>query len=226
MISAGAQLATCCLRITAFPKLLGYVRHIPVWRCVDEAYEQDIEICVPSEKLIQAQETFNAATEFCTPFRPGRSNYNQHLSKYPRFKIKGMNRCFCVVPGSHFGLSPKAFDDIMDFPHLSFPLLPLPNYVKGLANIATTEGTDSNNFVSQIEFLVDGMDIDEEWCHNYLDGRALAFVLRKSTRSAKKARMGSHPKYEGNLTTFIHDESERQDIIRVIGRGMDRQSEL
>jgi hypothetical protein len=127
--------------------------------------------------------------------------------------------------GSYFGLPPKAFDDIMDSPHLSFPLLPLPHYVKGLANIATTEGTDSNNFVSQIYFLVDGMDIDEEWCHNYLDGLALAFVLRKSTRGAKKARMGSHPKCEGNLTTFIHDESERQDIMRVVGRGMDRRSE-
>src|ERR1700733_4683770 len=108
MMSAGAQLATCCSRTTAFQKLLVYVRHIPVWRCVYDAYEQDIEICVPSEKLIQAQETFNAATEFCMPFRPGRSNYNQHLSKYPRFKIKGMNQCFCVVPGSHFGLPPKA----------------------------------------------------------------------------------------------------------------------
>ena len=32
--------------------------------------------------------------------------------------------------------------------------------------------------------------------------------------------MGSHPKYEGNLTTFIHDESERQDIMRIVGRGM------
>jgi hypothetical protein len=48
----------------------------------------------------------------------------------------------------------------------------------------------------------------------------MEFVRSRSTRSAKKARMGSHPKYEGNLTTYIHNGSERKDVMGVIGRVM------
>jgi hypothetical protein len=36
--------------------------------------------------------------------------------------------------------------------------------------------------------------------------------------SGKKVRMGLHPKYEGNLTTYIHDESEREVAVNIIGR--------
>ncbi|KAL0954874.1 hypothetical protein HGRIS_003807 [Hohenbuehelia grisea] len=30
--------------------------------------------------------------------------------------------------------------------------------------------------------------------------------------------MGSHPKYDGNLTTYIHDEEERMAAVAVPGR--------
>ena len=62
---------------------------------------------------------------------------------------------------------------------------------------------NERNFRVQLEFLIDGMDIDEEWCDDYLDGPAQEHVKRKSTRSMT---MGSHPKYDGSLTTYIHNE--------------------
>jgi len=179
---------------------------------------QDIEICVPLDEVQLAQEAFATSTEFCFPFRPGRSNYNRHLIQYSRFRVKGMNQCFFLVPASHYGLHSEVFVDVMRSPGLHFPLLPLPHYVKGLASIAVTHNADDNNFVTQLEFLIDGMDIDEEWCNTYLDDPALEFIRSRSTRSAKKARMGSHPKYEGNLTTYIHNELEREVVIRTVGR--------
>src|ERR1700676_4281366 len=106
-----------------------------------------------------------------------------------------MNQCFFLVPAPHYGLHPGVFVDIMQLPDLAFPLLPLPHYIKGLANIVVGHGTDNNNFLMQITFLIDGVDIDEEWCNMYLDGLSMEFVQSISTRSAKKDRMGSHPKY-------------------------------
>jgi hypothetical protein len=129
-----------------------------------------------------------------------------------------MNQCFFLVPASHYGLSSKVFVDVMRLPGPDFPLLPLPHYINGLASIAVNCSTDDNNFVAQTEFLIDGMDIDDEWCYTYLDGPSLEFVRSRSTRTAKKSRMGSHPKYENNLTTYIHNELEREVAIRVAGR--------
>lgn len=90
-----------------------------------------------------------------------------------------------------------------------------------MVSVAITQGTDDNNFLTQIEFLIDGMDIDDEWCGKYLNGAQRTFVQNKSTRSAKRARMGSHPKYEGKLTTYIQDELERQSVLDVVGRNPD-----
>ena len=110
--------------------------------------------------------------------------------------------------------------------HLDFPLLPLPHYVNGLASAALRPNIDNNSFLVQIEFLIDGMDIDEEWCRIYLDGAGRDLVQSRSSRSVKKARMGSHPKYEGNLTTYIHNVEERNSIINIVGRVMENRSEF
>ena len=86
---------------------------------------------------------------------------------------------------------------------------------------------NAHNFRVQLEFLIDGMDIDEEWCDNYLDGPASAreHVKRKSTQIMKKLRMGSHPKYDGNLTTYIHNETEWKEALGVVGRVMENDGE-
>ena len=78
----------------------------------------------------------------------------------------------------------------------------------------------------QLEFLIDGMDIDEEWCDNYLDGPAQELVKSKNTRSAKKLRTGSHPKHDGNLTTYIHNETERKEALGIVGRVMENRGEF
>jgi len=190
----------------SIPKIMGVSVIIIVlfWRRADNITEQDIEICVLLEDLHCIQEAFVAMTEFCFPFRPGRSYYNRHLSQYLHFRVKNMNQCFFLVPAPHYSLHPGVFVNIMQPLDLAFPLLPLPHYIQGLADIVVNDGMDNNNFLTQITFLIDGVDIGEDCCNMYLDGPSLEFVQSISTPSAKKVRMGLHPKYEGNLTTYIH----------------------
>jgi hypothetical protein len=171
------------------------------------------------------REVFKSESNFCSPFRHGRSSYNQHLAQYPRFKINGMHQCFFIVPDSHYGLNSEAFNDIMRLPNVGFPLLPLPHYIRGLTETVVSD-RNALNFRIQLEYLIDGMDIDEKWCDNYLGGPAQEHVKKKSTRHAKKLRMGSHPKYEGNLTTYIHNETERKEALSVVGRVLKNHGEF
>ena len=82
--------------------------------------------------------------------------------------VNGMHQCFLLVPDSHYCLNYQDFNDIMHLPNVGFPLLPLPHYVGGLMKIVVSDRT-AHNFRVQLEFLIDGMDIDKEWCDNYLD---------------------------------------------------------
>jgi hypothetical protein len=82
--------------------------------------------------------------------------------------------------------------------------------------------TNNNNFLTQIMFFIDAVDIGEDWCNMYLDGPSREFVRSISTPSVKKVRMGSHPRYEGNLTTYIHNKSEREVAVNIIGRVIER----
>jgi hypothetical protein len=129
-----------------------------------------------------------------------------------------MHQCFALIPGCHYGIPTKVFNAVINPPDVGFPLLPLPYYVGGMTSVVFNHGTKDNNFNSQIEFLIDGMDIDEGWCCKYIDSPEQKVIRERCTPSAKQARMGSHPKYEGNLTTFIRNESERQVILGVVGR--------
>jgi hypothetical protein len=182
---------------------------------------QDIEICIQTKDFKTIAELFDAA-QFCFRFRHIVSKgYSAHLEGFPRFRVKGMNQCFCIVTEAHYGLSPIAFSDLLDASVCGFPLLPLPLYVQGLSDVVTSQREKNATFVVQIEYLIDGMDLDEDWCLKYLDGQAQAYVQSKSTPIAKQKRMGSHPKYDDNLTTFIHDERGRQAALKVIGRMME-----
>ncbi|KIJ34642.1 hypothetical protein M422DRAFT_34990 [Sphaerobolus stellatus SS14] len=180
----------------------------------------DLEIVVPSENLPRVQAAFDMLADFYFPFRYARSEYARHLRPYPRFKVKGMHQCFCLVPGHHYGVHPKGFQDILS--NLDERFLPLPHYIQGLVTMILNKHiVFPNNFLCQLEFLIDGSDLDEDWCNLYLDGRPRAFVRSRSSRVAKKSRMGSTPKHEGNLTMHIRNEEERQEALRVPGRTID-----
>lgn len=56
-------------------------------------------------------------------------------------------------------------------------------------------GYNSHNV--QIEFLIDEMDIDEEYCRIYLDSLLAGRIsLGKFSKRKELERMGSHPEYE------------------------------
>jgi hypothetical protein len=72
-------------------------RYVPTLMYPEDHFDirrQDIEICVPFEDFYKVREVFNAGSNFCSPFQPGRSSYNQHLAQYPRLKVNGMHQCF------------------------------------------------------------------------------------------------------------------------------------
>ena len=112
---------------------------------------------------------------------------------------------------SHYGLNSQDFNEIMPF------------LIRRRSHVVSDR--NAHNFRVKLEFLIDGTDSDEEWCGNYLDGPAKEHVKRKSTLSMKKLRMGSHPKYDGNLTTYIHNETERKEALGVVGRVMENDGE-
>jgi hypothetical protein len=135
-----------------------------------------------------------------------------------------MHQCFFLVPNSeshwHYGVNSEAFcNDIMHLPHVrvGFPLLPLPHYIKGLAKTVVSD-RNAHIFRVQLEFLIDGSSTRSGATTSHLDGPAQEHVESKCTRSTKKLRMGSHPKYDGNLTTYIHNDTENEalgDVGRV-----------
>lgn len=49
-----------------------------------------------------------------------------------------------------------------------FPLIPLLLYVHSMMPVAAWECWQHGNFTCQLEFLIDGVDIDEEWCNKFL----------------------------------------------------------
>ena len=98
---------------------------------------------------------------------------------------------------------------------------PTPSSLRQRSREIVSSDPNALNFRIQLEFLIDGMDIDEEWCDNYLDGPAQEYLKSKSTQSVKKLRMGSHPKYDGNLNTYIHNETERNEALAVVGHVME-----
>jgi hypothetical protein len=147
----------------------------------------------------------------------------KHLREMKRYKINGYNEAFVIASHSVYGLPDSYVTHILHplpFP----PTIPLPLWVNIIANRAVTlkkeRGDDAIFYNIELQFLIDGQDIDESWCERYLSGEPYDYVVRWSTRQGKKDRIGKI-KYYGQLTTYVSDEEERQKVLTTIGREMD-----
>jgi hypothetical protein len=78
-------------------------------------------------------------------------------------------------------------------------------------------GTNHPMFAMAAERLVDGMDLDEEWCRQHISASAsetLSFALTLVAGKASRIDYFS----SNTVTCFIPDEQERQRLLRVPGR--------
>ncbi|KAF8587988.1 hypothetical protein K439DRAFT_1630183 [Ramaria rubella] len=182
----------------------------------------DIEFCVLASQHSQALKLIdNQLPEFCIRFPPRMNEYKVHLREMHRYKVLGMDNAFVIVPHHVYGLEPSYSSALLRGPQLPFPVIPLPYFFRGIATIANQYFEEEKwhpAFAIDIEYLIDGMDIDEEWCDKYLSGSPREYVYSLCTREAKRRRYGPHPKYSGNLTTYIRDEQQRRIALTVIGR--------
>ena len=180
------------------------------------------------EDMTAAQEVFSALSPFCLPFSAPQSNYSHHVAQYPRFKVNEMNQFICLAPATVYGLNDLTPESLIRTSEVPFPLIPLPLYVRGMVTVAARERWQHGNFACQLEFLIDGVDIDEEWCDKFLSDLKSehTWMLERSTRQGKKRRMGSHPKYEGRITTFINNDEESKSARAVVGRDWEIAGEL
>jgi hypothetical protein len=125
-----------------------------------------------------------------------------------------------------YGLDGSFHESILRPPVTDFPVLALPPYIAGLVQ-RMMKLEDSRNgayflpFRMELGSLIDGMDLDEDWCDRYLESEANVLVKALSTREAKWQRYGTHPKYRGNLTTFIRNQEERSIRLGTPGRTLE-----
>jgi hypothetical protein len=73
-----------------------------------------------------------------------------------------MNEFFVLAPDTYYGLEPLTTDKLVESAHLLFPVIALPHYIARMLRLAARLGGigASNRAMIQIEFLVDGMDLD------------------------------------------------------------------
>jgi len=178
----------------------------------------NIELCVPSSQLSGAVEAFTVRKDFCTPFRPPWSKYPPHVWQYPRFKVNGIKQFLILVPASVYSLEPLVPEKIVPLSSSPARLLSLPHFLRGILN-RVNEGCVHNSFFQcLVEDLIDGVDIDEDWCRKYLEPEDAERLRPKVTPEGKQKRMGITGDYEGCFTSYIGTEADRQRARAVLGR--------
>ncbi|KAK2738395.1 hypothetical protein FQN57_007072 [Myotisia sp. PD_48] len=121
----------------------------------------DWHICVPTDKLPEATSLFQQKPSQFESFRPSAlasTNRLDHL--YPRFKAVGLRLFFVLLPGTACHLEPSPTFENVEFSSMGLPYPSLPTYTQSLLDGKL--GTD-------LDDLVDGMDLNLEWGEENLD---------------------------------------------------------
>ena len=163
------------------------------------------------------------------------SLYTIHKQGVPRFHYLPESSSYVVLfPDDRLGLAPlkknilhlkrheggaeysREISDIIPAGNIAETPIPLLRpFFSG--QCARYLETNHPMFAIAAEQLVDGMDLDEEWCKQHMSANtpetlsfALALVAGKASRIAYFS--------SNTVTCFIPDEQERQRLLRVPGR--------
>jgi hypothetical protein len=198
---------------------------------------KDIELCIPAEKLSTAISIIDSNNQLFErfPWPKGSINiYTEYKSTYARFKGVAMPEfIFVVFPDTFFHLNPLKHNTIRDHPVgaeysnqlsdfssnkdilSSIPFPRLAPLVEGF--LRRYHESKSDVFAMCAEQLVDGMDLDENWCKSHLDVKreeeykmALKLVKEKSQRIS--------PMYPDYVTCYISAPDEAKKVRRIPGR--------
>jgi hypothetical protein len=195
---------------------------------------QDLELCVPEDDLHTATAIFESTGLLEKADEVDHNLYTEYKRGYPRFQIcPGAGFYVVLFTDKHCHLDPlqqhivfqgeiqnaagysrEIIDSISPDQIASLPFPRLAPFFKGFCStyIATQEGTAA----IAAELLVDGMDVDEEWCHAHLstlERDELNFALRLVR--GKRSRI---PDFSSNeVTCFITDYTEAWQLQKVPG---------
>ena len=125
--------------------------------------------------------------DFCSPFRHNTSPNTRALKSMA-----------CTNVSSLFPTPFMAWITNLTSAFLSYPFL--INYIRGLTKLQVSD-RNAQNFGVQLELLVNGIDIGEEWCDNYLDEPTQELVKSKASE-ARRSREWAH--IQSMIATLLH----------------------
>ncbi|KAK2808359.1 hypothetical protein FQN50_004744 [Emmonsiellopsis sp. PD_5] len=120
----------------------------------------DWEICVPTDLLETAAHVFNSEPHNQTykPCRPKRLHFASLYHTFPRFKIRGVDLYFVLIPDDDAYI--HCIPSNIERSQTGLPYPKLPMFAQSLLE------TDDEVALTD---LVDGMDLSEEWGRENLD---------------------------------------------------------
>ncbi|PVH73495.1 hypothetical protein DL98DRAFT_431233 [Cadophora sp. DSE1049] len=166
----------CCVIGTSALKYFG------AWRI-----RHDWELCVPTELLEKASSLLRSDPHdtIFEPAKHERPQIRSLIHTFPRFKFKGINLFFDLVPAhdAHIICHPSNFE----WSRTGLPYPKLDSYAQSLL--------DTLSWVD-ITDLIDGMDLTEEWGATHLDldktnDVAWAFDKNEKIRASVPLTLGS-----------------------------------
>ncbi|RAK94962.1 uncharacterized protein BO80DRAFT_291402 [Aspergillus ibericus CBS 121593] len=121
--------------------------------------QRDLVLCIQDEQFERAVELFTSHGDILQPCGANPlSSPNLLNHKYPRFKAIGWATFWLLVPGTycHLNVEPESIE-------WSLGGLPYPKL-----SVYVQSAIDSKSLLD-LEELIDGMDLSEEWGHKTLD---------------------------------------------------------
>ncbi|KAK2751713.1 hypothetical protein FQN55_009154, partial [Onygenales sp. PD_40] len=121
---------------------------------------KDWEICVPTDLLETAAQIFNSEPHNQTykPCRPDRPRFASLLHTFPRFKIRGVDLYFVLIPDHDAYI--HCIPSNLERSQTGLPYPKLPLFARSLLETDDEVGLTD---------LVDGMNLSEEWGRENLD---------------------------------------------------------
>lgn len=204
-----------------------------------------IEICVPEAQLSAAVECLVSAGLFRNEGWPEHlvNYFTAYKAAFPRLAHVETDKLPVIVyPDSFFHLSPlamrsnKLLDGIEDSEIsrqikdvssnkrlvLSLSMVKLAPLLEGLCRLFIDSGKLNDgdcdcNHAMNAEQLVDGMDLDADWCLRNLQDKyneAFTFALRLANGRDRRI----DPFWPDQVTCYIADVAERDKLLKVPGR--------